>query len=78
MEKVPWNRVILDEFCSLALLTPLEENIIRTRAAGWSQAKQCHKFCVSQATITRTIKKLRIEYEFCRKYSDKLPENLKF
>ena len=47
-------------------------------AAGWSQAKQCHKFCVSQATITRTIKKLRIEYELCRKYSDKLPENLKF
>lgn len=78
MDKVPWNRVILDEFCSLALLTPLEENIIRTRAAGWSQAKQCHKFCVSQATITRIVRKLKKEYEYCMKYSKKLPENLKF
>lgn len=78
MDKVPWNRVILDEFCSMALLTPLEENIIRTRAAGWSQTKQCHKFCVSQATITRTVRNLKKKYEFCRKYSDKLPENLKF
>ena len=78
MDKVPWNRVILDEFCSLALLSPLEENIIRTRAAGWSQTKQCHKFCVSQATITRTVRNLKKKYEFCRKYSDKLPENLKF
>lgn len=78
MDKIPWNRVILDEFCSLALLTPLEENIIRTRAAGWSQTKQCHKFCVSQATVTRIVKKLKKKYEFVRKYSEKLPENLKF
>lgn len=78
MDKVPWNRVILDEFCSIALLTELEENIVRTRAAGWSQTKQCHKFSVSQATITRMVRKLKKEYEFCRKYSDILPENLKF
>lgn len=78
MDKTPWNRVILDEFCSLALLTPLEENIIRTRAAGWTQTKQCHEFCVSQSTVTRIVKKLWKEYEACRKYSDKLPENLKF
>lgn len=78
MDKVPWNRVILDEFCSLAILTPLEEKIIRTRAAGWSQAKQCHKFCVSLATVTRTVRKLKKEYEFCVKYSEKLPENLRF
>lgn len=78
MDKVPWNRVILEEFCSIAILTPLEEQILRTRAAGWSQVKQCHKFNVSLATITRTVRKLKKEYEFCRKYSDKLPENLKF
>lgn len=78
MDTVPWNRVILDEFCSLALLTPLEENIVRTRAAGWSQVKQCHKFNVSLATITRIVRKLKKEYESCRKYSDILPENLKF
>lgn len=31
MDTVPWNRVILEEFCSLAILTPLEEQILRTR-----------------------------------------------
>lgn len=78
MDTVPWNRVILEEFCSIAILTPLEENILRTRAAGWSQTKQCHKFHVSLATITRTVKKLKSKYDSCRKYSDKLPKNLKF
>lgn len=78
MDTVPWNRVILEEFCSLAILTPLEEQILRTRAAGWSQAKQCHKFHVSLATITRTVRRLREKYASCCKYSDKLPYNLKF
>lgn len=78
MDTVPWNRVILDEFCALALLSPLEENIVRTRAAGWSQAKQCHKFCVSQATVTRIVRKLRKEYAALTAYSSKLPANLKF
>lgn len=78
MDTVPWNRVILDEFCALAILTPLEEDIIRTRAAGWSQTKQCHRFHVSLSTITRTVRKLRKEYDSCREYSDILPENLKF
>ena len=78
MDTVPWNRVILDEFCSLAILTPLEEDILRTRVAGWSQVKQCHSFHVSLATITRTVRKLKKKYEFCRKYIDKLPGNLKF
>lgn len=78
MDTIPWNRVILDEFCALALLSPLEENIVRTRAAGWSQTKQCHKFCVSQATVTRIVRKLRKEYVVLTAYSSKLPANLKF
>lgn len=78
MDTVPWNRVILEEFCSMAVLTPLEEQILRTRVAGWSQVKQCHNFHVSLATITRTVRKLKKEYEFCVKYSEKLPENLRF
>ena len=55
MDKVPWNRVILDEFFSLALLTPEEEEIIRTRAAGWSQCRQCHSYGMSLATLNRII-----------------------
>lgn len=78
MDKIPWNRVILDEYISLALLTEEEENIIRTRAAGWSQVKQCHAFNMSLATITRKTKRLKTKYESLVPYSDKLPQNLDF
>lgn len=78
MEKVPWNRVILDEFCSLALLTPLEEKIVRTRAAGWSRVQQCHAYGMSLATLDRTIKKLKNTYAAVQEYSYVLPENIDF
>ena len=66
MDKVPWNRVILDEFCSLAILTPLEEKIIRTRAAGWSRVQQCHAYGMSLATLDRYIRKLKTPITVCR------------
>lgn len=78
MDKVPWNRVILDEFCSLALLSPLEENIIRTRAAGWSRVEQCHAYGISLATLDRIIKKLKKSYHSVEKYSELLPPNIDF
>ena len=78
MDSVPWNRVILEEFISLAILSPEDEKILRTRAAGWSQTRQCHACNMSLATLNRRIRKLKKEYDFCRKYSKLLPENLKF
>ncbi len=78
MDKIPWNRVILDEFISLALLTPEEEKIVRTRAAGWSRVKQCHACNMSLSTLDRTIKKLKSTYRFVSGYSDVLPENIDF
>ena len=78
MDSVPWNRVILEEFISLAILTPEDEKILRTRAAGWSQIRQCHACNMSLATLNRRIRKLKKDYDFCRKYSKLLPENLKF
>lgn len=78
MDKIPWNRVILDEYISLALLTEEEENIIRTRAAGWSQVKQCHTFSMSPSALARKIKKLKTKYDSLIPYSDKLPVNIDF
>lgn len=78
MRGVPWNRVILEEFVSLAILSPEEEKLIRTRAAGWSQVKQALDLNVSLATITRMIRKLRAEYISLVPHSDKLPRDLKF
>lgn len=70
--------MILEEFVSLAILTPEEEKLVRTRAAGWNQTKQCHALNVSLATITRMVRKLKNEYDSVRKYSKVLPENLDF
>ena len=70
--------MILDEFCDLALLSPLEENIIRTRAAGWSRVEQCHAYGISLATLDRIIKKLKKSYHSVEKYSELLPPNIDF
>ena len=78
MDKVPWNRVILDEFCSLAILTPLEEKIIRTRAAGWSRVQLCHAYGMSLATLDRYIRKLKNSYNSVQEYSYILPKNIDF
>ena len=78
MDKVPWNRVILDEFCSLAILTPLEEKIIRTRAAGWSRVQQRHAYGMSLATLDRYIRKLKNSYNSVQEYSYILPKNIDF
>ena len=78
MDKVPWNRVILDEFCSLAILTPLEEKIIRARAAGWSRVQQCHAYGMSLATLDRYIRKLKNSYNSVQEYSYILPKNIDF
>lgn len=81
MDKVPWNRVILDEFVSLALLSEEDENILRARVDPKWRQKQVHQsfdFHVSTATVTRRIQKMKIKYKSLVPYSDKLPENIDF
>lgn len=78
MDKVPWNRVILNEFISIALLTDEEEKIVRARAAGWSRVKMCHTYSMSLATVDRIIKNTKTKYAYARMYSDILPEMINF
>lgn len=78
MDKTPWNRVILDEFVSLALLSEEEERIVRARAAGWSRVKMCHKFSMSLATVDRIINRTKNKYTSAAKYSDILPGMIDF
>lgn len=77
-EKIPWNRVILEEFISVAMLTEDEERIIRTRVQGWSRVKQSMDRNISEATVDRIINRLKTKYKFAAKYSSILPENIDF
>ena len=38
--QVPWTKTLLEDFIAEGLLTEDEENIMRTRIAGWSIVKQ--------------------------------------
>lgn len=78
MHKVPWNRVIYDEFVSLSYLTAEEEEILKTRIAGWSQVKQCQTYNMSLATLNRKVKKIKDKYDSVQPYSMTLPKNLDF
>lgn len=78
MDKVPWNRAILDEFISFAMLTDEETEVLRARVAGWSRVKMCHHFNMSLATVDRIIKTLKTKYEYAQSYSELLPEMIDF
>ena len=56
-----------------ANLTPIEEHILRTRAAGWTITQQAMEFHVSEATVNRTIARLKAKYDAVQQYSAILP-----
>ena len=72
-KQVPWNKIILEEFISLACLNKEEEQIMRTRVAGWTVTKQAMEFGMSEATVARIIKRLKAKYDCVQKYSVLLP-----
>lgn len=78
MDKIPWNRAILDEFISFALLTEDEEKILRARAARWSRVQMCHTYGMSLATVDRIIRNLKIKYESASNYCEILPDGIDF
>lgn len=71
--QVIWTKIIVEEFIRLGGLTDFEEQVIRTRAAGWTRTKQSMEFNVSLATIDRTIKILKLKYDLVQPYSTILP-----
>lgn len=76
MDKSRINRVIVAEFEQLAYLTPLEKDVLVTRAAGKSQIWQSQNLHVSQATITRVVRRLQSKYDAVKKFSATLPDDL--
>lgn len=72
-KQVPWNKIILEEFISLASLTQDEEAIMRTRVAGWTITKQSIELGMSVSKINFIIKRLKKKYDLIQPYSAILP-----
>lgn len=70
---VSWNEVIYMEFSRLAMLSPLEREILRTRIMGYSVVQQSQEFNISESSVARIIRKLKDKYDEVQPYSDKLP-----
>jgi DNA-directed RNA polymerase specialized sigma24 family protein len=71
--QVPWNKIILEEFINLALLTKEEEMILRTRIYGWTVREQADKLNMSVSSVNRIIKRLKSKYDNVEKFSTILP-----
>ena len=76
MDKSRINRVIVAEFERLVYLTPLERDVLVTRAAGRSQVWQAQNLHVSLASITRAVRRLQQKYDAVKEYSATLPDDL--
>jgi len=72
--QVIWSKVIVEEFVEKGGLTKLEEQVLRTRVAGWTRTEQCMKLGLSMATLDRVIKRLKVKYDHCQQYSALLPK----
>lgn len=72
-KQVPWNKIILETFISLAVLTDEEEKILRTRVMGWTITKQAMTFGMSTAAVNRIIRRLKAKYDSVQPYSPLLP-----
>ena len=72
-KQVPWNKIILERFIELAMLTEDEEAVMRTRVAGWSRTKQSLEMGLSLSTIDRLIASCKEKYDNVQKYDPILP-----
>lgn len=71
--QVPWNKIITEEFIRIAQLTKDEEEILRTRIAGWTITEQSMRLGMSVSKVNRITRRLKAKYDDAQKYSPILP-----
>ena len=71
--QVPWNKVILEEFIKEAMLSEEEEQIMRTRVAGWPRQKQAIEFNMSTQKVDKIIARCKAKYDIVSEYDALLP-----
>lgn len=75
--EVSWTKLIYDEFCTEAMLSELEAEILKTRIQNWSRVKQATEFNLSVSAVDRIIRNLKRKYDCAALNNPILPERHK-
>lgn len=68
--KISWNAVVLGEFVKLGGLNDFETQLMYDRMRGMTIQQMSFNYHVSNATISRTIAKLKKVYDEVQPYSN--------
>ena len=77
MKDIVWNKILLEEFLSIAALTEIEEKVLRSKLAGYTISQQADIFNLSVSSINRVLKSIDEKYDDAEKYSFILPSRKK-
>lgn len=72
-KQVIWSKVILERFIEEGNLTKEEEEIMRTRVAGWTITRQSIELGMSISKISKIIARIKKKYDIVQKYDPILP-----
>lgn len=73
MNDIPWNKIALADFRSLACLTPEEEMVLRDWADGRSTANTSMRRNLSIRQVDRIRNQIRKKYDAVQIYTPLLP-----
>lgn len=76
-KQVFWTKAVLEAFINEGNLNERQEYIIRTRAKGWTIAKQASELNLSVDQVNKDIAELKKIYDMTQQYSKILPPRVK-
>lgn len=77
MSKLLWNKIMLEEFLTLAALTEEEEKILRSHIKGDSRVKQAMDNGMSLSTVDRIMKRVNLKYDDVQRYASFMPPRIR-
>ena len=63
MKDIVWNKILLEEFLSIATFTEIEEKVLRSKLAGYTISQQADIFNMSVSSINRVLKSIDEKYD---------------
>lgn len=76
-KQIMWTKQIVEAFISEAYLNERQAYLIRTRAKGYSIARQAEELCLSVDQVNKDIAKLKKIYDSTQEVSEVLPKRRK-